>query len=110
MKRFQTEYSENSITYWPFYEAGKIGIIYLILGNVGACKIEKESMTVSVTPSAYPFAAEVGGKSSDSAVTVRPIDVDRSFNASATRLYVGCGKDGLGTRLCLSVDVAVNVG
>ena len=31
MKRFQTEYSENSITYWPFYEAGKIGIISLVV-------------------------------------------------------------------------------
>ena len=31
MKRFQTEYSENSITYWPSYEAGKIGIISLIV-------------------------------------------------------------------------------
>ena len=33
IKRFQAEYSENSITYWPIYEAGKIGIIYLtVLG------------------------------------------------------------------------------
>lgn len=31
MKRFQTEYSENSITYWPAYEAGKIGIVFLIV-------------------------------------------------------------------------------
>ena len=31
MKRFQTEYSENSITYWPAYEAGKIGIIFLVV-------------------------------------------------------------------------------
>lgn len=31
MNRFQTEYSENSITYWPSYEAGKIGIIFLIV-------------------------------------------------------------------------------
>ena len=31
MKRFQTEYSENRITYWPAYEAGKIGIISLIV-------------------------------------------------------------------------------
>lgn len=35
MKRFQTEYSENSITYWPAYEAGKIGIIFLsVLGTL----------------------------------------------------------------------------
>ena len=31
MKRFQAEYSENSITYWPTYEAGKVGIIALIV-------------------------------------------------------------------------------
>ena len=31
MKRFQTEYSENSITYWPAYEVGKIGLIYFIV-------------------------------------------------------------------------------
>ena len=31
MKRFQTEYSENSITYWPAYEAGKIGMIFLVV-------------------------------------------------------------------------------
>lgn len=31
MKRFQAEYSENSITYWPAYEAGRIGIIALIV-------------------------------------------------------------------------------
>ena len=35
MKRFQTEYSENSITYWPAYEAGKIGIIaFIVLGSL----------------------------------------------------------------------------
>ena len=31
MKRFPTEYSEKSITYWPAYEAGKIGIIFLVV-------------------------------------------------------------------------------
>jgi hypothetical protein len=31
MKKFQAEYSENSITYWPTYEAGKVGIIALIV-------------------------------------------------------------------------------
>lgn len=31
MKRLQTEYSKNSITYWPAYEAGKIGIISLVV-------------------------------------------------------------------------------
>ena len=31
MKRFQAEYTENSITYWPTYEAGKVGIIALIV-------------------------------------------------------------------------------
>ena len=31
MKRFQAESSENSITYWPFYEAGKIGRIFLVV-------------------------------------------------------------------------------
>ena len=30
MKRFQAEYSETSITYWPIYEAGKIGRIFLV--------------------------------------------------------------------------------
>lgn len=35
MKKFQAEYSENSITYWPTYEAGKIGIIALmVLGTL----------------------------------------------------------------------------
>ena len=31
MKRFQAEYSENSITYWPTYEAGVIGSIFLVV-------------------------------------------------------------------------------
>lgn len=31
MKRFQTEYSESSVAYRPFYEAGKIGIISLVV-------------------------------------------------------------------------------
>ena len=31
MKRFQTEYLENSITYWPTYKAGRIGIILLVV-------------------------------------------------------------------------------
>ena len=31
MKKFQTEYSENSITYWPTYEAAKVGMIALIV-------------------------------------------------------------------------------
>ena len=31
MKRFQAEYSETSITYWPIYEAGKIGRIFLVV-------------------------------------------------------------------------------
>lgn len=31
MKRFQTEYSENSITYWPVYEAGRTGILFFIV-------------------------------------------------------------------------------
>ncbi len=31
MKRFRTQYSENSITYWPSYEAGVIGIIFLVV-------------------------------------------------------------------------------
>lgn len=31
MKRFEAKYSENSITYWPYYESGKVGIIYLTL-------------------------------------------------------------------------------
>ena len=31
MKRFEAQYSENSITYWPYYESGKVGIIYLTL-------------------------------------------------------------------------------
>ena len=31
MKRFQSEYSENRVTYWPYYEVGKIGIISLIV-------------------------------------------------------------------------------
>ena len=30
MKRFKPEYSENSITYWPSYESGKIGIIFFV--------------------------------------------------------------------------------
>ena len=31
MKRFKTEYSESSITYWPTYEAGIIGIIFFVV-------------------------------------------------------------------------------
>ena len=31
MKRLRTQYSENSITYWPSYEAGVIGIIFLVV-------------------------------------------------------------------------------
>ncbi len=35
MKRFKTEYSEKSITYWPTYEAGKIGIVFSsIIGTI----------------------------------------------------------------------------
>ena len=34
MKRFQTEYSENSITYWPTYKAGKIGRIFCVVLSV----------------------------------------------------------------------------
>ena len=35
MKRFQAKYTENSITYWPTYEVGKIGIIFfVILGSL----------------------------------------------------------------------------
>ena len=35
MKYFQTEYSENSITYWPAYEAGKNGMIFfIVLGSL----------------------------------------------------------------------------
>lgn len=30
-KRFQIDYSENSITYWPAYDAGKIGFIYFVV-------------------------------------------------------------------------------
>lgn len=31
MKRFKTEYSENSITYWPAYEAGIMAIIFVVV-------------------------------------------------------------------------------
>ena len=34
MKRGQAIYSEGKITYWPAYEAGKIGLIFL--GGTGA--------------------------------------------------------------------------
>ena len=35
MKKFQAEYSENSITYWPTYEAAKVGMIALtVLGTL----------------------------------------------------------------------------
>lgn len=35
MKKFQTEYSENSITYSPAYEAGRVGtIMVLVLGSL----------------------------------------------------------------------------
>ncbi len=35
MKRFQAEYSENSITYSPTYEAGRIGMIFLsVIGTL----------------------------------------------------------------------------
>ena len=31
MKQFQTKYSKDSITYWPSYEVGRIGIIFFLL-------------------------------------------------------------------------------
>ena len=31
MKQYQTEYSENSVTYWPSYTAGRIGIVLLLV-------------------------------------------------------------------------------
>lgn len=35
MKRIQSEYSENGITYWPSYEAGRIGLIFFsVLGTL----------------------------------------------------------------------------
>lgn len=34
MKQLQAEYSDNSITYWPTYEAGKIGRVFLVVSCI----------------------------------------------------------------------------
>ena len=49
MKRFQAEYSENSITYWPAYEAGKIGIIFFVV--IGTLFIATSIWTLLDNPS-----------------------------------------------------------
>ncbi len=49
MKKFQTEYSENRITYWPSYEGGRIGIILFFV--VGTLFIATSIWTLSDNPS-----------------------------------------------------------
>ncbi len=49
MKRLQAEYSENSITYWPAYEAGRVGIIALIV--IGALFVITAIWTLLDDPS-----------------------------------------------------------
>lgn len=49
LKRFRTEYYENSITYWPNYEIGKIGIISLIV--IGTLFITTAIWTLLDNPS-----------------------------------------------------------
>lgn len=51
MKRFQAQYSETSIIYWPVYEAGKIGIIFLVV--IG---------TLFITPSIWILLDNPSGK------------------------------------------------
>ena len=53
MKRFQAEYSENSITYWPIYEAGKIGRIFLVV--LGTLFITTFIMILLDNPSSATF-------------------------------------------------------
>jgi len=53
MKRFQAEYSENSITYWPIYEAGKIGKIFLFM--LGALLIATVILILLNNPSSAIF-------------------------------------------------------
>jgi len=53
MKRFQAEYSENSITYWPIYEAGKIGKIFLFM--LGALLIATFILILLNNPSSATF-------------------------------------------------------
>ena len=53
MKRFQAEYSENSITYWPIYEAGIIGRIFLVV--LGTLFITTFIMILLDNPSSATF-------------------------------------------------------
>jgi len=49
MKKNMTVYSDNSITYWPFYEAGRIGVIYFLVIGIIFIAISLQTLSDNIS-------------------------------------------------------------